>query len=177
MPVSYNFTLYFGGDTSWGQHFKQIGQVFDHIDVALLPIAPGEPRSWMKETHINAQEAVQAFCDLNAYTLIPMHWGTFHLGFDEFYQPIELLKKSWLQLEQRLQHQTLRILKCGELATDLSVGMVTSMVRKFSNRCNRSYYSLLDCSWIFGIVMTMIFDPSVLVILACLQLSLYLDLL
>jgi len=130
MVQSGDFTLYFGGDTSWGIHFKQIGHEFKNIDIALLPIAPGEPRSWMKETHINAQEAVQAFRDLNAQTLIPMHWGTFHLGFDEFHAPIDLLKQSWSVVHQQLQNRTLKILKFGELATDLSQRLVVSVVQK-----------------------------------------------
>lgn len=120
MIQSGDFSVYFAGDTSWGLHFKQIGQAFKNIDVALLPIAPGEPRSWMKETHINAQEAVSAFIDLNADTLIPMHWGTFHLGFDEFHAPIALLKESWSNASSKLQNKRLQVLKFGELMTDLS---------------------------------------------------------
>lgn len=124
-----DFSIYFGGDTSWGNHFKQIGQEFKRIDVALLPIAPGEPRSWMKDTHINAQEAVQAFIDLQADMLIPMHWGTFHLGFDEFYGPIELLQHSWQQVQSKLQHKKLHVLRVGELMTDLSRKIVHTMIQ------------------------------------------------
>ncbi|MBP9764811.1 MBL fold metallo-hydrolase [Candidatus Babeliales bacterium] len=130
MIQSGDFKVYFGGDTSWGMHFKQIGHYFKGIDVALLPIAPGEPRSWMKDTHIDASEAVQAFIDLKADTLIPMHWGTFHLGFDEYYQPIELLKKSWQDMRQKLQYQRLKVLKFGELATDISQKILWSIAQK-----------------------------------------------
>jgi L-ascorbate metabolism protein UlaG (beta-lactamase superfamily) len=125
-----DFCVYFAGDTSWGTHFKQIGHEFKHIDVALLPIAPGEPRSWMKETHINAQEAVQAFVDLNADTLIPMHWGTFHLGFDEFHEPIELLKTSWAQAKTHLQDKQLRVLKFGEFVSDVSYKIIFAATKK-----------------------------------------------
>ena len=113
-----DFKLYFAGDTSWGPHFEQIGQEFPQIDVALLPIAPGEPRSWMKSSHINAFEAVQAFVKLKAKMLIPMHWGTFHLGFDEFYGPITLVKQSWHELRSELVGKQLKILKFGELISD-----------------------------------------------------------
>lgn len=111
--------IYFAGDTSWGPHFEQIGQIFSDIDVALLPIAPGEPRSWMKSSHINAAEAVQAFIKLKARIFIPMHWGTFHLGFDDFYAPISLLKKSWQELRLELQNKQLKIMKFGELVSDI----------------------------------------------------------
>lgn len=129
-----DFSLYFAGDTSWGNHFKIIGEAFKNIDVALLPIAPGEPRSWMKETHINAQEAVNACIELNARTLIPMHWGTYHLGFDEYFAPIELLKQSWLSMQskasQKIADKKLRILKFGELATDLTRRIFISVAQK-----------------------------------------------
>jgi L-ascorbate metabolism protein UlaG (beta-lactamase superfamily) len=129
-----DFTLYFAGDTSWGTHFKVIGKEFKNIDVALLPIAPGEPRSWMKDTHINAQEAVQACVDLNAHTLIPMHWGTYHLGFDEYFAPIELLKGSWKTMQSKVADKfalkKLRILKFGELTTDLTQKIIISVTSK-----------------------------------------------
>lgn len=127
-------TIYFAGDTSWGKHFKLIGKEFNAIDVALLPIAPGEPRSWMKETHINAEEAVQACIDLNARILIPMHWGTYHLGFDEYFAPINLLKESWKLMQSKaadkLISKKLKILKFGELAKDLTQKIIISISRK-----------------------------------------------
>lgn len=110
-----NFKIYFAGDTSWGNHFEQIGQEFPDIDIACMPIAPGEPRSWMKETHINAHEAVRAFIKLRAQTFVPMHWGTFHLGFDDFYTPITLLKQSWQEFQDELKHKDLKIVKFGEM--------------------------------------------------------------
>jgi len=134
MIQSGDFKLYFAGDTSWGNHFKAIGSAFENIDVALLPIAPGEPRSWMKETHINAQEAVKACVDLNASVLIPMHWGTYHLGFDEYFAPIELLKESWQKMQtkasEKFATKKLKILKFGELATDLTRRLLISVAQK-----------------------------------------------
>ena len=108
------FTLYFAGDTSWGVHFEQIGNAFESIDIALMPIAPGEPRSWMKDSHINAAEAVLAFQQLKAKMFIPMHWGTFHLGFDEFFGPLKLVRSTWRSLAKQLSHAELMVLKCGQ---------------------------------------------------------------
>lgn len=110
-----DFKIYFAGDTSWGNHFAQIGQEFKDIDIACMPIAPGEPRSWMKETHIDAHEAVRAFITLKAKLFIPMHWGTFHLGFDDFYMPITLLKASWQKYKDELKQKNLKIVKFGEM--------------------------------------------------------------
>jgi L-ascorbate metabolism protein UlaG (beta-lactamase superfamily) len=131
MIVSGDFKIYFAGDTSWGEHFAQIGHEFNDIDVALLPVAPGEPRSWMKSSHINAQEAVQAFIDLKAKTFIPMHWGTFHLGFDEFYAPIILLKESWRELQADLKDKNLKILKFGEMIIGFQRHVAFSIQQSF----------------------------------------------
>lgn len=115
-----DYKIYFAGDTSWGPHFEAIGKEFDSIDIACLPIAPGEPKSWMKETHIDAQEAVKAFIKLKAKKLLPMHWGTFHLGFDDFYAPIKLLQQTWQELKQELKGKELKIMKFGELVKGTS---------------------------------------------------------
>ena len=115
MIEAYDFKVYFAGDTSWGSHFAHIGNEFKDIDIACMPIAPGEPRSWMKDSHINAREAVKAFIKLKAKKFVPMHWGTFQLGFDDFYAPLKLLKQSWHEFRSDLKQKELKIMKFGEL--------------------------------------------------------------
>lgn len=121
------FKIYFAGDTSWGNHFEQIGQEFKSIDVACMPIAPGEPRSWMKDTHIDAHEAVKAFIKLRAKTFIPMHWGTYHLGFDDFYAPLKLLQESWQEFKSELYGKKLRFVKFGELVSDIHTRIIATV--------------------------------------------------
>jgi L-ascorbate metabolism protein UlaG (beta-lactamase superfamily) len=77
-------SIYFAGDSAYGQHFKAIAAVFPSIEVALLPIGPETPHSKVKYSHMDAHEAVQAFIDLQAQSFIPMHWGTFRFGGDAF---------------------------------------------------------------------------------------------
>lgn len=69
-------TVYFAGDSSYGPHFKQVGQMFS-IDAALLPIGAYFPRWLTRKKHMDPSEALQAFEDLRAKHLIPIHWGTF----------------------------------------------------------------------------------------------------
>jgi L-ascorbate metabolism protein UlaG (beta-lactamase superfamily) len=73
-------TIYFGGDTAYGPHFKNIAKKFPNIDVAILPIGAYEPRWMMHENHVSPEEALQAFIDLGARVMIPMHYGTFKLS-------------------------------------------------------------------------------------------------
>jgi L-ascorbate metabolism protein UlaG (beta-lactamase superfamily) len=108
------YTLYFAGDTAYDTHFKEIAQHFPLIDGALLPIGPCEPHEWMKNTHMNAEQAAQAFLDLNARHLIPMHWGTFNFGYDEFALPLERVSQWWQSNQDKVQNKTLHSLRMGE---------------------------------------------------------------
>ncbi len=85
-------TIYFAGDTAYGEHFKEIAKIAD-IDYALLPIGAYEPRWFMKNNHLNPKEALQAFKDLKAKTLIPMHYGTFSLSDEPLNEPPRKLKE------------------------------------------------------------------------------------
>jgi len=75
-------TVFFGGDTGYHPElFKEIGRRFD-VDVALLPIAPIEPRDFMAHNHIDPAEALIILEDLDAKVMMPMHHRTFVQGFD-----------------------------------------------------------------------------------------------
>ncbi len=97
---SYIFRLgekvfYFAGDTAYFDGFKKYGDEFD-IDYAFLPIGGYEPRFLLKNVHMNPQEAVQAFLDLKAKYMIPIHYGTFHSipKFIKVEAPLKHLKES-----------------------------------------------------------------------------------
>jgi L-ascorbate metabolism protein UlaG (beta-lactamase superfamily) len=69
--------VYFGGDTGYGRVFKETAARFPKIDLALMPIAPVEPRDFMCRAHTDPAEAVRAFLDLKARYLVPVHFDTF----------------------------------------------------------------------------------------------------
>jgi len=107
-------TIYFAGDTGYWKHFSCIGRHFPSIDVALMPIGPSEPFAYMRKSHLNADLAIKAFMDLGADQFIPMHWGTFHFGTDQFLTSIDRLRQSWKQHALILKYRMLHILKFGE---------------------------------------------------------------
>jgi L-ascorbate metabolism protein UlaG (beta-lactamase superfamily) len=107
-------TIYFAGDSTYSKHFTLIAQEFPRTDVALLPIGPCEPRSWLKHTHMDSQEAGQAFLDLNAKHFIPMHWGTFHFGAEPFDLPIIRLTTWWQSNTNRLSTKIIHLPKVGQ---------------------------------------------------------------
>ena len=82
-------TIYHIGDTGYGagEFSKQVRRDFGKIDLAHLPIGAYEPRWFMKDHHINPEEAVQIFQDCGAARAIGHHWGTFQLTNEAHDQP------------------------------------------------------------------------------------------
>ena len=60
-----------------------------------MPIGPCEPREWMRQSHMNAEESGQAFLELGAQHFIPMHWGTYSFGTDNHQAPYDRLLAWW----------------------------------------------------------------------------------
>jgi len=73
-------TIFFGGDSGYSQYYREIGELFPQVHYFITGIGAYEPRWFMQPIHKNPEEAVQAFIDMNAGTLIPMHYGTFDLS-------------------------------------------------------------------------------------------------
>jgi len=84
-----NRSVYFAGDTGFGDGgtFKQAAARSAPIDLALLPIGAYEPRWFMKEEHMNPEEAVRAFQLLGAQAALGCHWGTFQVTDEGVEQP------------------------------------------------------------------------------------------
>jgi L-ascorbate metabolism protein UlaG (beta-lactamase superfamily) len=103
---------FFAGDTGYFAGFAEYGRRFGPIDVALLPIGAYEPRWFMRWQHMDPQEAVQAYRDLRANTMLGMHWGTFDLT-DE---PADLPPRELAVLveQAQLDPQRVRSLAIGE---------------------------------------------------------------
>jgi L-ascorbate metabolism protein UlaG (beta-lactamase superfamily) len=78
-------TIFHCGDTAYFEGFKEIGERFA-IDVALMPIGAYDPPSG-REVHMNPEQAVQAFLDLKARQMVPMHYGTFRLSYEPMEEP------------------------------------------------------------------------------------------
>ncbi len=104
--------VYFAGDTGYYSHFKEIGEKFGEIDVAILPIGAFEPRWFMAGVHVDPAQAVQAFEDLNAKFLVPMHYMTFVLADEKLDSPIPLTQEAFQS--RKIDITRLIALKIGE---------------------------------------------------------------
>jgi L-ascorbate metabolism protein UlaG (beta-lactamase superfamily) len=95
-------SFYFAGDTGFPAAFREIGERFPELDYAFLPIGAYEPRWFMKPQHMSPEDAAQAFRELGAKTLIPIHWGTFHLSDEPMAEPPLRLRKAMGDLAYRI---------------------------------------------------------------------------
>ncbi|MFD9498128.1 MBL fold metallo-hydrolase [Streptomyces sp. NPDC060035] len=89
--------IYFAGDSGYGHWFKEIGRRYPGVDLAMLPIGAYEPRWWLSDVHTDPEEAVQAYEDLGARAMAPMHWATFLLSAEPVLEPLTRLRTAWQQ--------------------------------------------------------------------------------
>jgi L-ascorbate metabolism protein UlaG (beta-lactamase superfamily) len=82
-------TIYHIGDTGYGagEFSKRVRRDFGPVALAHIPIGAYEPRWFMKNHHVNPEEAVQIFQDCGAAQAIGHHWGTFQLTNEAIDQP------------------------------------------------------------------------------------------
>lgn len=111
---SSNHKIYFAGDTgvSTGNtnYFKKVGKKFD-LDVALLPIQPKLRRERGPFSSLSPSQALKAFEDLGAKTMIPIRWDAFAMGKENPETYLTELKR--LAQKQGLSDR-IKILKPGE---------------------------------------------------------------
>lgn len=103
--------LYFAGDSGYFPGFKEIGDRFP-IHVALMPIGAYEPEWFMTSQHVNPEEALQAFVDVGAETMIPMHYGTFRLADDTAREALDRLEAD--RERRGIAPERIRVLGLGE---------------------------------------------------------------
>ncbi len=103
-------SVYHSGDTAYFPGFREIGERL-HPQTALLPIGAYFPDSY-RAVHTNPEEALQAFVDLGAEQMVPMHFGTFRLGREPMHEPpLRLVADA----ERRGIRDRIHVLAEGEL--------------------------------------------------------------
>lgn len=95
--------VFFAGDTGYSKDFTDIRARFAErqspsqgggFDIALLPIGAYEPRWFMQQQHVNAEEAVRIHLDLGAKSSLGIHWGTFELTDESLDEPPRALAQA-----------------------------------------------------------------------------------
>ncbi len=113
--------VFFAGDTGYHPKFPAIAERFGPFDMVLLPVGAYEPRWFMQPVHMNPEEAVQAYRDLNRNNhgspesrcvMVPIHFGTFKLTDEAMDEPPERTRRAWS--EAGLIEKNLWLLAHGE---------------------------------------------------------------
>lgn len=84
-------SVYHAGDTAYFNGFHEIGRKL-RPELALLPIGAYHPPSF-RNVHTNPEDAVQAFLDLGARYMVPMHYGSFRLSHEPMDEPVKFLRR------------------------------------------------------------------------------------
>jgi L-ascorbate metabolism protein UlaG (beta-lactamase superfamily) len=107
--------IYVAGDSGYGdgRYFKQVREKFGPPKLAVLPIGAYEPRWFMRDQHMNPEEAVRAFRDCGAELALGYHFGTFQLTDEAIDAPREALKAAILAAE--ITPEKFRALDPGEV--------------------------------------------------------------
>jgi L-ascorbate metabolism protein UlaG (beta-lactamase superfamily) len=77
--------IYHAGDSAYFHGFEELGRRLTP-QIALLPIGAYHPETFRK-VHMGPDQAIKAFKDLKAECLVPMHYGTFKLSFEDMDEP------------------------------------------------------------------------------------------
>lgn len=79
--------IFFAGDTAHGHHWAAVERRLGAPDLALLPIGAYEPVSLMRNAHMTPEQAVEAATSLKAKRALAMHFGTFQLTDEGYWEP------------------------------------------------------------------------------------------
>jgi N-acyl-phosphatidylethanolamine-hydrolysing phospholipase D len=94
---------FFTGDTGYSQDFADVRRHFaarqsvergGGFDIALIAVGACLPRWFMKDQHVDLDEAVQIHLDLGAKRSVGVHWGTFALADDPLDLPIHEMARA-----------------------------------------------------------------------------------
>lgn len=80
-------SFYFGSDSGYGNHFREMAELFGGFHYATVGIGAYKPEWFMHSSHTSPADALQAAEDMKAKNLIPMHYGTFDLSDEAISDP------------------------------------------------------------------------------------------
>lgn len=111
MIQSPSMNVYMSGDTGYDQHFKNIGEKFEHIDFAIME--NGQYNKDWKDIHLMPADLLQAIKDLHPVRFMTVHNSKYALSKHAWYEPLENIaaaaEKDSLNLVTPLIGQPVRL--------------------------------------------------------------------
>ncbi|MBP0112725.1 MULTISPECIES: MBL fold metallo-hydrolase [Bradyrhizobium] len=77
-----------------GRHFRRVAEKHGKLRLAILPIGAYEPRWFMRDQHMNPEDAVKALADCGAEAALGHHHGTFQLTDEAIDAPAKALVEA-----------------------------------------------------------------------------------
>lgn len=96
-----------------GWHFTHARETQGPFRLAILPVGAYEPRWFMRDQHMNPEEAVRAFIDCGAELALGHHYGTFQLTDEAIDAPERALIAA--REEAGISPDRFRLLKPGQV--------------------------------------------------------------
>lgn len=93
---SENKSVYISGDSWYSDEFKKIWEKYWPFDLAFIENWAYN-KQW-SQIHMMPEQSVQAWIDLNARLVLPIHWAKFDLSTHNWKEPIErFTKEAWIK--------------------------------------------------------------------------------
>jgi len=86
-------SIYYSGDTGYGDFFAEIAKRISPIRLSFLPIGAYKPQWFMADIHTSPADAVRVHQILKSPLSLGMHFGTFPLADDGMEEPAEELRR------------------------------------------------------------------------------------
>jgi len=87
-------SIYYSGDTGYGDFFEEIAKRISPIRLSFLPIGAYKPAWFMSPIHTSPEDAVKIHQIIKSPKTIGMHYGTFPLADDGMEEPVIALKEA-----------------------------------------------------------------------------------
>ncbi len=104
-------SIFYAGDSGKSDHFKEIGEIWPNLNLAMIGIGAYKPEWFMGPSHQSPSDAARAFLDTKAQEFIPFHYGTFDLSDEPASEPLKIIKG----IKSPIFESKLNALKVGEI--------------------------------------------------------------
>ncbi len=105
--------VWFGGDTGYGEVFREIGVRAGPFDLALIGIGAYEPRIIMEASHATPEEGVMIARDIGAKAAVGMHWGSIMLTPEDPFEAPDRFRRA--ARDQQYGEANAWIMQVGEV--------------------------------------------------------------
>jgi L-ascorbate metabolism protein UlaG (beta-lactamase superfamily) len=106
--------IYHVGDTGFGDgaFFKKMREKYESFRLAILPIGAYAPRWFMRDQHVDPEEALQIMQIVGADRALAHHWGTFQLTDEPVEEPPQKLHAALDR--EGIAHDRFAVLRPGQ---------------------------------------------------------------